>query len=186
MADINVTMDNADITVTLNTNEVIVATISATGIAMASTASNISTSTTNFNNNLSSADTTVQLALDTLDNINKTTSIGVSFTNNSKILSPNTSVSLSVPYDCTVTEWDCFSANTGTFVADIRKSTYAGYPSVSSIAGSDKPTLSSQYKNTSTTLTGWSKVLLNGDVLMFDIEQATMSGTVTVQLRMLK
>ncbi len=176
----------SDINVTINDNETIVTTITMNGVAMASTATNIATSVTNFNNNLSAADTTVQLALDTLDNITKTAAIAVSFTNNASILSTYTSVSLSVPYSCTVTEWDVFSANTGNFIADIKKSTYAGYPPTISIAGSDKPTLASQSKNTSTALTGWTTTLTSGDVLKFGIDSVTVSGTVTVQLKLNK
>ena len=177
----------SDINVTLNENQVISVTISNDGIAMASTATNISTSTTNFNNNLSTADTTVQLALDTLDNITKATSLGVSFTNNSIVLSAYTKASVRVPFACTITEWDVLSVNSGTFVADVKKATYANYPTLASIAGTDKPTiLGNAYKGTSTALTGWTTAIASGDVLRFDIEQAIQSGTVTVQLKVNK
>jgi uncharacterized protein YciI len=113
--------------------------------------------------------------------------IGVSFTNNSAILKSGTTVSLSVPYNCSIMQWDAFSLNSGTFVADVKKATYANYPTMSSIAGTDKPTLTaSTYKGQSTALTGWTLAVSVGDVIKFDIEQATQSGTVTTQLKVRK
>jgi len=177
----------SDINVTLNENQVIAVTISNTGIAMASTAANISTSTTNFNNNLSASDTTVQLALDTLDNMTKASAIGVSFTNNSVVLSSGTTASVRVPYPCTITQWDVLSMISGTLLIDVKKSTYANYPVLSTITGTDKLLLlGNAYKGTSTALTGWTLNVTAGDVLKFDIEQATQSGTVTAQLRVNK
>jgi hypothetical protein len=58
---------------------------------------------------------------------------------------------------------------------------------MSSIAGTDKPTLTaSTYKGQSTSLTGWTLAVSAGDVIKFDIEQATQSGTVTTQLKVRK
>ncbi|MFA5036758.1 MAG: hypothetical protein WC479_06240, partial [Candidatus Izemoplasmatales bacterium] len=59
----------ADINVTINDNEVITTTITLAEVAMIPTATQVTTDTTNFNNNLSTADTTVQKALDTIDNM---------------------------------------------------------------------------------------------------------------------
>jgi len=282
MADINVTLAESDINVTFSNAETIATTITLAGVAIVPNSTQVTTDTTNFNNNLSTADTTVQKALDTIDDlalaptnatyvtisanatlstervltagpnitfadggINSTltieawsgtgssttlagltdvtidtpatnqmliysgtewsnhnlvldtmvspnadillSAIGVSFTNNSAVFSSGTTVSLSVPYNCSIMQWDALSLSSGTFVADVKKSVYADYPSMTSIAGTDKPTLAGNaYKGTSTTLTGWTLAVTAGDVLKFDIEQAIQSGTITAQLKVRK
>ena len=58
---------------------------------------------------------------------------------------------------------------------------------MSLIIGTDKLTLlGNQYKNTSTALTGWTTAITAGDVLRFDIDKATISGTASVIVKMRK
>jgi hypothetical protein len=74
---------------------------------------------------------------------------------------------------CTITGWTIIADVSGSAVIDVRRATYAGYPTVTSIAGSAKPTLTAATKATSTTLTGWSTSLAAGDVLVFNVDSAS-------------
>lgn len=72
----------------------------------------------------------------------------------------------------TVTSWEIFAKESGSVVVDIWRSTYANLPIDDSdrIAGTDKPTLSSAQKNTSSALTGWTTALAAGDYICAEIE----------------
>lgn len=63
-----------------------------------------------------------------------------------------------------------------TFV--VRRATYAGFPTLTSLVASAKPTLSSSQKSEDTTLTGWTTTLAAGDIIEFEMEGVT-AGTPT-------
>lgn len=58
---------------------------------------------------------------------------------------------------------------------DVRKSTYADYPTSASICGGDgnKPQLNTAAKSQNLTLTGWTKDLVAGDILTLVLENAS-------------
>jgi hypothetical protein len=89
-----------------------------------------------------------------------------------------------VPYACTITGWELVANTTGSVVVDIWKDTYANYPPVvgDSITGSAKPTLSSEIKAASTTLTGWTTALAAGDYLEVNVDSVTTITNVTLSL----
>ena len=68
---------------------------------------------------------------------------------------------VSVPANCTITGWVITSDVSGSAVVDVLRGTYAAFPTVSSIAGTAKPTLSSAQKNQNTTLSGWGSTALS-------------------------
>lgn len=70
----------------------------------------------------------------------------------------------------------------GSAVVDIKKSTYASFPTTSSICASAKPTLSSAQKSEDTTLTGWTTTVAAGDVLEFVLDSVTSIKSLTVSL----
>jgi hypothetical protein len=81
---------------------------------------------------------------------------------------------LDIPLNCTVTGWVLTADQSGSAVVDVLRSSYAGFPSTSSIAGSDKPTLSSVQKNENLSIGAWgSTALLAGDQLQFNVNSAT-------------
>jgi len=57
----------------------------------------------------------------------------------------------------------------GNLILDIKKSTYSGFPTVSSIVASAPPTLSGVQKSQDTTLTGWTTSVTAGDVLEISV-----------------
>lgn len=75
----------------------------------------------------------------------------------------------------TITSWTLVADQSGSVVIDVWKSTYSSYPPVvgGSIAGTEKPTLSSADKNQDTSLSTWSTSIADGDCLIFNIDSVT-------------
>jgi hypothetical protein len=94
------------------------------------------------------------------------------------------SLRLRVPYACTITGWELVADQSGSAVVDIWKDTYANYPptNADSITGSAKPTLSTQDKAQSSTLTGWVTSLAAGDYIEIEVESATSVQVLTLTL----
>lgn len=83
---------------------------------------------------------------------------------------------------CTITSWRVLSDQSGSIVVDIKKATYSGLATFSSIAASAKPTLSSAQKAENTTLTGWTTSVAAGDWIQPVVDSATTVTYVTVSL----
>lgn len=88
-----------------------------------------------------------------------------------------------VPFAMTVTGWDVIADQSGSIVVDVNRSTYSGFPTTSSIAGSELPTLSSVQKNQDLTLTTWTTSIAAGDILEFEVDSITTCQRVTVAIR---
>ena len=73
--------------------------------------------------------------------------------------------------------WYIIGDTTGSIVVDIWKDTFANYPPTvgDTITGTEKPTLSSQNKNSDLTLTTWNTSVLAGDVVRFKVD--SVDGT---------
>lgn len=70
----------------------------------------------------------------------------------------------------TIESWTLVSDVVGNLVVNVKKTTYANYPIFNSIAGTEKPTLSSQSKNKDDGLSTWNTLLNAGDILRFEVE----------------
>jgi hypothetical protein len=77
-----------------------------------------------------------------------------------------------IPYDCQALEWYIVAGQTGSMQFDVKKSTFANYPSTTTIVGSDYPSLSGQFKNSNTGITAWSGMSA-GDMIDFVINSNT-------------
>mgnify|MGYP001617186754 CR=1 FL=1 len=110
-------------------------------------------------------------------------SFGITIDGGGSVIATGSKGYIQIPFGMTITEWDLFADVSGSIVIDLKKSTYAGFPTTSSIAGSDKPTLSSAQKNTSTLLTGWSLSILSGDVIEFNVDSASTVTRVTLIIK---
>lgn len=85
---------------------------------------------------------------------------------------------VSVPFACTIVGWNLTADASSSAVVDVLRSTGGGFPSTSSIAGTDKPTLSSAQRAHDTTLTGWgSTALAQFDELQVALSSVSGSGT---------
>lgn len=91
-------------------------------------------------------------------------------------------------FDGTIEGWSLLGDVSGSLTVDIWKDTYANYPPVvgDSITASATPALSSQQKNQSSTLTGWTTTITRGDVLKFHVSGATTVKAATLSLRIVK
>ena len=77
-----------------------------------------------------------------------------------------------IAYDCQPIEWYVLAGQTGSIEFDVKKSSFASYPSTTSIVGTDNPELISQMKNSNTGITAWSG-LSAGDIIDFVINSNT-------------
>jgi hypothetical protein len=92
---------------------------------------------------------------------------------------------LRVPYNCTITSWELVSNETGSIQIDIEKDTYANFPptSADSIAGSARPTITASNKAQSSTLTGWTTALNEGDYIKVEVLSVSAITQATLTLR---
>jgi len=87
-----------------------------------------------------------------------------------------------IPISGTITKWEIVSNVSGSIVVDVKKSTYAGYDTFSTIAGTEKPTISSGTKGTDTDLTTWTTSVTAGDRLQAYVDSADINGIVILTI----
>jgi hypothetical protein len=90
---------------------------------------------------------------------------------------------LQVPFAGTITGWTLIADVSGSASITVKKSTYAAFPTNTSIVASAPPALSTQQNDTSTTLTGWTTAVAAGDVLEFVLASATTVTRLTLELQ---
>jgi len=95
---------------------------------------------------------------------------------------------LVIPFNCTIQSWYVVADQSGSVVVDVWRASGFTIPtsSAQSIAGSEKPTLSSQQINTDLSLSTWSTSLSNGDVLAFNVDSASTITRATIEIKILK
>lgn len=93
---------------------------------------------------------------------------------------------LTVPYSGTITQWTLTADASGSIVIDVWKDTYANFPPTvaDTIAGSEKPTLSSAQKNQDTSLSTWTTTVTAGDIVGFNVDSATTVTRVNLVIEM--
>lgn len=93
---------------------------------------------------------------------------------------------VSIDFPCTIAGWTLLADQVGSIQIDIWKNVYASYPPASgnTITGSAKPLISSNQKNTSTTLTGWTTAIAAGDTLRFNVDSVSTIHRVTLALHL--
>jgi hypothetical protein len=91
---------------------------------------------------------------------------------------------LQVPFNATIVSWTILADRSGSAQFDVKKSTYSGFPTTSSIVAAAPPSLSAAQKNTSSTLTGWTTAITAGDVLEFLLSSVTTCQRVILELKL--
>lgn len=87
---------------------------------------------------------------------------------------------LRVPYNGTIKSTSVIADQTGSVVIDVWKAN-GSVPTVSNtITASAKPTLSSAQTSFDSTLTGWTKTIVEGDIVGFNVDSATTVTRVTL------
>lgn len=95
---------------------------------------------------------------------------------------------VTIPYSGTITGWDIFSDVSGSIVVDVWKTNYADAPPTISdtIAGSEKPTLSSSQKNQNNSLSTWTTSVTAGDIVAFNVDSASTVTRVNLAIKITK
>lgn len=93
-----------------------------------------------------------------------------------------------VPYACIITGWTLLSDIAGSIVIDVWKDSYSNYPPTlaDSIAGSEKPTLTSAIKNENTAVTTWSTAVAAGDIIGFSVTSVATVQKVYLSINTVK
>lgn len=86
-----------------------------------------------------------------------------------------------IPYAATITAWHLLADQAGDIVIDVQKAAFPTMPTTS-IAAAAKPTLSAGASAFDLTLTGWTKEIAAGDIILFEIESAATLTQVMLQL----
>lgn len=73
----------------------------------------------------------------------------------------------------TIVGWVLLADQSGSIDISVKKSDYANFGSPTSITAANDPLISTAIKNQDTTLTGWTKPVLAGDVLEFEVVSIT-------------
>lgn len=92
---------------------------------------------------------------------------------------------LQVDYAATILSWTLLADQSGSIVVDVWKTTYASAPPTvaNTITGSDKPTITTATKATSSALTGWTTSIASGNVLRFNVDSCNTIQRCTVALK---
>ena len=88
---------------------------------------------------------------------------------------------ITVDFNCEVLEWAVTADQSGDIVVDVNRSTFAGYPTTLSIAGTELPTITTSTKGEDRTITTWSTIN-TGDVLEFEVDSITTIQRATVSI----
>jgi len=100
-------------------------------------------------------------------------SFGVTIDGNGGVIAVGQRGYVTMPYDGTIIDWELLADVTGTCNIDVRKSTFASFPTQTTITGSAPITMSAAQKAASSTLTGWTTSFNQGDVFGFTVVSAT-------------
>lgn len=92
----------------------------------------------------------------------------------------------SVPWGYTIKSVVLIADQSGSIVIDIKKSTYANFPTTASICAAAIPTLSAAQKSSDATLTGWTTSIAAGDVLELVVNSVSTVTYVALTLKLLK
>ena len=90
-----------------------------------------------------------------------------------------------IPYNCIITDWYIIADVVGSIVIDVWKDT--SIPTVANtIAGSEKPTLSSQQNNSDNVLTTWTTTVTAGDIIGFNVDSVSTITKATLVIKIRK
>jgi hypothetical protein len=90
-----------------------------------------------------------------------------------------------IPVSMKITGWTLVADQSGDIVIDVWKDSYANFPPTvaDTIAGSEKPSLSSEQAAQDLNLTTWTQDVDAGDVLAFNVDSASTVEQATLTLR---
>ncbi len=115
---------------------------------------------------------------------NATGSIGFLIDGGGAPITPGLKGTIAVPFACMITSWVLMADTTGSVTIDLWKSSFSAYPptAAQSITASAKPSISSDVKASSSTLTGWVTTIAAGDILAFHVDVVSGLSRLSVGL----
>ena len=125
----------------------------------------------------------------TCNNINITsgfsTAFGITIDGGGSAITTGVKGYVEIPYGMTITGWTITGDTSGSIVVDVWKDTYANFPPTvaDTIAGSEKPTISSSTKGQDLTLSSWTTTVSSGDVIGFNVDSCTSITKCTLVIR---
>lgn len=92
---------------------------------------------------------------------------------------------IELPFAMTIEGWTVLGDQSGSIVVDVWKDTYGNFPptAADTIAGTEKPTLSTAVKNQDLALSSWTTAVAAGDIFGFNVDSITTVTRVTVAVR---
>jgi hypothetical protein len=101
-------------------------------------------------------------------------SFGLTIDGGGSVITTGNKGYLVIPYAGTITGWQVISDVNGSCLIDVWKESSGNVPTVANtIAGTEKPTLSSQQINSDLTLTTWTTAVNQNDVFGFNVDSAS-------------
>ena len=116
----------------------------------------------------------------------KSGSFGVTIDGNGGVIAVGQRGYVTMPYDGTILDWRLVGDVAGSCNIDVRKSTFASFPTQTSITGSAPITMSAAQKASSSILTDWTSSFNQGDVFGFTVVSATSITRLYLSLTTLK
>ncbi len=94
-------------------------------------------------------------------------------------------VRVEMPFSGTINGWTLIADGVTSIIIDVNASTFAAFPATVTITGGagGRPELSTEQKNSDTTLTGWTTAFTKGDIFEIEIE-SVLAGTKNVTLNL--
>lgn len=146
--------------------------------------------TAGFNQNLSGTVSTVQGLADAVDNLplggDTYDKIEFVIDGHGRVITSGASGHKVVPFSGTITKWEVVSSVSGSIIVDVKKSTYSGFNTFSSIAGTEKPTITAGTKATDTTLSTWTTSVASGDRIQAVVNSSDIVGAAVLTLYVTK
>lgn len=115
-------------------------------------------------------------------------SFGITIDGGGSVITTGVKGYVTVPYSGTITGWTLLSDVSGSIVIDVWKDTYSVFPPsvADTIAGSEKPTLTSANKNQNLSLSTWTTSITAGDIIGFNVDSATTLTRVNLAINITK
>ena len=114
-------------------------------------------------------------------------SVGLTIDGGGTAITTGVKGDITIPFNGYINAWYLTADQAGSIVIDVWKDALANFPPTiaGTIAGSEKPTLSSVAFNSDTNLTTWIKQVNTGDVIRFNVDSATTITRATLVIKIL-
>lgn len=115
-------------------------------------------------------------------------SVGCVIGDGTNVITTGQSATIIMPFGMTITGWtivECSdTATSSSIVVDVWKDTYANYPPTvaDTIAGTEKPTLSTATKGQDLTLSSWTTSVTAGDIIKFNVDSVTSAKRIAITI----